>query len=165
MNRSKRLGRGAVLIGGIHLAAAALAGTQPANAQPFSGGSIPTTVVIRGADPTDAPPASGKDNPPIVLRGSPTSAAQPPTAQYTCPSSYEYDPSYGCVIPGAAYSPNDYGYWPYYGFDGFSSGGWRHGFRHGFANGARRGLAPRLGHRAANGLGHAFVRAAGLGRR
>jgi hypothetical protein len=154
-----------VLISGIGLAAAALAGTQPVNAQPFSGGSIPTTVVIRGSGPTDAPPAFGKDTPPIVLRGSPPSGAQPPAAQYACPSGYDYDPSYGCVIPGGASSSDDYGYWPNYGFDGFSSGGWRHGSRHGFANGTRRGLAPRFAHGAANGLGHAFTRAAGFGRR
>jgi hypothetical protein len=162
MNRGNWLVRGVALISSIGLAAAALAGTQPAEAEPYSGGAIPTTEVIRGSNPADAQPSSAKDTPPIVLRGSPRSAAQPPAAQYPCSSGYDYDPSYGCVLPGYAYAPYDDGYWPYYGFDGFSSGGRRHGFRHGFASGTTRGLAPRFGHRAAVGPGHGFSRAAGL---
>ncbi len=163
MNRAKLSAKGLLLISGIGVAAGALAGPALAAVQPSSATSIPTTVVIRGSDPTAAQPASAKDTPPIVLRGSPPSAAQPPAAQYTCPSGYDYDPSYGCVTPGYAYNPYDYGDWPYYGFDGFSSGGRRHGFSRGFAHDIKRGFAPRFGHHLANGFGHGFAHSGGFG--
>ncbi len=165
MNRSKRLVKGVVLISGLGLIAAALAGARPVSAQPYSGGTTPTTVVIRGSDPAAAPSSSAKDTPPIVLRGSPPVAAQPPAAQYACPSGYDYDASYGCVVPGNAYNPYDYGYWPYYGFDDFASGRRRHGFRRGFAHGIGRGFAPRFGHRIAGGSGQGFAHSGGLGHR
>ncbi len=163
MNRAKLSAKGLLLISGIG-AAAALAGPALAAVQPSSGTSIPTTVVIRGSDPDAADTSSAKDTPPIVLRGSPPAAVRPPTAQYTCPSGYDYDPSYGCVTPGYAYNPYDHGDWPYYGFDGFSSGGRRHGFGRGFAHDIRRGFAPRLGRHLANGFGRGFAHADGFGR-
>jgi hypothetical protein len=154
-----------LLIFGIGMAAAASAGSAQAAAQPSTLASIPTTVVIRGSTPAAAQPSSGDDTPPVILRGSPPAAARPPSADYTCASGYDYDPSYGCVTLGYARDPNDYGYWPYYGFDGFFSGGRRHGVGRGFAHGIRRGLAPRFGHHLANGSGHGFVNAGAFGHR
>jgi hypothetical protein len=167
MNRAKLSAKGLLLISGIGVAAAALAGPALAAAQPSSGTSIPTTVVIRGSDPAAAQPSSSKskDIPPIVLRGSPPSAAQPLAAQYACPSGYDYDPSFGCVTPGYSYNPYDYGDWPYYGFDRFSSVGRRHGFHHGFAHGIGQGLAPLVSRRLASGFVHGFAHTGGFGRR
>jgi hypothetical protein len=163
MNRAKLSAKGLLLISGIGVAAAALAGPAFAAVQPSSGTSTPTTVVIRGSDPAAAEPSSAKDTPPTVLRGSPPAAAPPPTAQYACPSGYDYDPSYGCVTPGYAYNPYDYGDWPYYGLDGFSSGGRRHGFSRGFGHDIRRGFAPGFGRHLANGFGRGFAHAGGFG--
>src|SRR5689334_11603962 len=132
MNRAKLSAKGGLLLmSGI--AAAALAGPALAAVQPSSDASIPAPVVIRGSDPAPQP-SSAEDAPPTVLRGSPPAALQPSAAQYSCPSGYDYDPSYGCVTPGYAYNPYDYGDWPYWGwgFDGFSSGGRRNGFNRGF---------------------------------
>src|ERR1700730_5421770 len=172
MNRAKLSAKGLLLISGIGVAAAALAGPAFAAVQPSSDTSTPATVVIRGSDPAAAEPSSAKDTPPTVLRGTPPAVAQPPAAQYACPSGYDYDPSYGCVTPGYAYNPYDYGDWPYYGldgFDGFSSGGRRHGFRRGFAH------AGQFGHGFAHtggfgqgsahtgGFGQGFVRSGGFG--
>ena len=165
MNRAKLSAKGLLLISGIGVAAAALAGPAFAAVQPSSGTSTPTTVVIRGSDPAAAEPSSAKDTPPTVLRGSPPAAAPPPTAQYACPSGYDYDPSYGCVTPGYAYNPYDYGDWPYYGSGGFSSGGRRHGFSRGFGHDIRRGFAPGFGRHLANGFGHGFAHAGGVGHR
>jgi hypothetical protein len=165
MSRAKLSAKRLLLISGIGVAAAALAGPALAVAQPSSGTFIPTTVVIRGSDPTAAQPSSAKDTPPIVLRGSPPAAAQPSVAQYACPSGYDYDSSDGCVLPGYAYTPDDYGYWPYYGFDGFFPGAGRHRFGHGFAHGTRRGLAVHFGRRAPIAFGHSFAHAAGFGHR
>ena len=166
MNRAKLSAKGLLLISGIGVAAAALAGPAFAAVQPSSGTSTPTTVVIRGSDPAAAEPSSAKDTPPTVLRGTPPAAAQPPAAQYACPSGYDYDPSYGCVTPGYAYNPYDYGDWPYYGldgFDGFSSGGRRHGFSRGFGHDIRRGFAPGFGRHLANGFGRGFAHAGEFG--
>jgi hypothetical protein len=126
MNRAKLSAKELLLISGLGIAAAALAGSALAAVPPSSGSSIAATVVIRGSDPATAQRSSAEDAPPTVLRGSPPAAVQPP-AQYACPSGYDYDPSYGCVTPGYAYNPYDYGDWPYWGFDGFSSGDRRHG--------------------------------------
>src|ERR1700758_5059790 len=176
MNRGKGLVKRRLLISSIGLAAVVLAGIHSADAQPHSGGSTPTTVVIRGSDPADAQPSSDKDTPPTVLRGSPPPAALPPAAQYACPPGYDYDPSYGCVVPGNAYNsydyPYDYGYWPYYGFDGFFSTGRRRGIRHG-SHGTGGGFATEFGrhsahglvHQFAGGLGHGFAYSSGFGRR
>jgi hypothetical protein len=171
VNRGKLSAKGLLLISGIGIAAPALAVPAFAAAQPSSGTYIPTTVVIRGSDPVAAQPSSTKDTPPIVLRGSPPAAAQPPAAQYTCPSGYDYDPSYGCFTPSYAYNPYDYGDWPYYGFDGFSSRGRRDGFNRGFAHDIRRGFAPRFDRHFerrfahAGGFGHGFAHAGGFGHR
>ena len=169
MNRVKLSAKRLLLISGIGIAFAA-AGPVLAAVQPPFGASSPTTVVIRGSDPATAQPPSANDPPPIVLRGSPPSAArpsaaQPSAAQYACPSGYDYDPSYGCVIPGNAYNPYDYGDWPYYGFDGFSSDGRRHEFRHGFAHGIGRRFSPRSGHHFANGFGRGYASTRGVGHR
>ena len=166
MNRAKLSAKGLLLISGIGVAAAALAGPAFAAVQPSSDTSTPATVVIRGSDPAAAEPSSAKDTPPTVLRGTPPAVAQPPAAQYACPSGYDYDPSYGCVTPGYAYNPYDYGDWPYYGldgFDGFSSGGRRHGFSRGFGHDIRRGFAPGFGRHLANGFGRGFAHAGGFG--
>jgi hypothetical protein len=161
MNRVKLAAKRLLLISGIGIAFAA-AGPILAAVQPPSGASSQTTVVIRGSDPAAAQPPSANDPPPVVLRGSPPSAAQPSAsaAQYACASGYDYDPSYGCFIPGNSYNPYDYGDWPYYGFDGFSSDGRRHEFRHGFAHGIGRRFSPRFGHHFANG----FARGSASGR-
>ena len=164
MNRCGLSAKGLLLIGGIGIAAAALAGPASAAVQPSSG-SVPATVVIRGSDPVAAQPPSDGNTPPIVLRGSRPAPAPPPAAQCDCPSGYGYDPSYGCVTPGYAYNPYDYGEWPYYGFDGFFSGVRRHGFSRGFAHEIRRGFAPRFGRHLANGFRREFTHAAGFGRR
>jgi hypothetical protein len=163
MNRAKLSAKGLLLISGIGVAAAALAGPAFAAVQASSDTSTPATVVIRGSDPAAAEPSSAKDAPPTVLRGSPPAAAQPPTAQYACPAGYDYDPSYGCVTPGYAYNPYDYGDWPYYGLGGFSSGSRRHGFSHGFGHDLRRGFAPGFGRHLANGFGRGFANARGFG--
>ena len=166
MNRAKLSAKGLLLISGIGVAAAALAGPAFAAVQPSSDTSTPATVVIRGSDPAAAEPSSAKDTPPTVLRGTPPAVAQPPAAQYACPSGYDYDPSYGCVTPGYAYNPYDYGDWPYYGldgFDGFSSGGRRHGFSRGFGHDIRRGFAPGFGRHLANGFGRGFAHAGEFG--
>jgi hypothetical protein len=163
MNRAKLSAKGLLLISGIGIAAAALAGPAFAAVQPSSDTSTPATVLIRGSEPAAAEPSSAKDTPPTVLRGTPPAAAQPPAAQYACPSGYDYDPSYGCVTPGYAYNPYDYGDWPYYGLDGFSSGGRRHGFSRGFGHDIRRGFAPGFGRHLANGFGRGFAHASGFG--
>jgi hypothetical protein len=164
MNRAKLSAKGLLLISGIGVAAA-LAGPTLAAVLPSAGISIPTTVVIRGSDPAATQPSPAEDTPPIVLRGSPAAAAQPPAAQYTCLSGYDYDPSYGCFVPGNAFNPDDYGYWPFLGFDGFSRGHRQHRFARDFAHGARRGPMVRVGHRPASGFTHGFAHASGFGRR
>ena len=58
MNRAKLSAKGLLLISGIGVAAAALAGPALAAVQPSSGTSTPTTVVIRGSDPAAAEPSS-----------------------------------------------------------------------------------------------------------
>jgi hypothetical protein len=162
MNRSRLTAKGLLLITAIG-AAAALAGPAFAAVEPASGTAAPATLVIRGSDPDATQPSSAKDAPPVVLRGSPPAAAQPPIPQYACPSGYDYDPSYGCFTPSSAYNPDDYGDWPYWGFDGFSSGGRRHGFNQGFSHDTRRGFAPRFGRHLANGFGRRFAHAGGFG--
>lgn len=165
MNRVKLSAFGLLLISGIGIAATGSAGVALAAVQASPLGSAPTTVVIRGSDPVAAQPSSAEDPAPIVLRGSPRVAAQPPAAQYACSSGYDYDPDYGCVTPSYAYAPYDYGYWPYYGFGGFSSDGRGRGFRRGFSHRFGRGFAPRSGHAFANGFGHGFAHASGFGHR
>jgi hypothetical protein len=166
MNRVKLSARGLLLISGIGIATTGLAGVALAAVQPSPLDSTPTTVVIRGSDPAAAQPSSAEDPAPIVLRGSPRVAAQPPAAQYACPSGYDYDSGSGCVTPSYAYAPYDYDYWPYYGFDGFFSGGRGRGFRHGLSHRFGRSFAPRFGHTFANGFGHGFAHhASGFGHR
>jgi hypothetical protein len=106
-----------------------------------------------------------------VLRGSPPTAAQPRATPYACNSGLDFDPNYGCVLPGYSDAPDygyspDYGYWPDFGFGGFDNGRGRRGFRHGFAHGNGRGRAFRFGHAfARNGFGHGFAHAGGFGHR
>jgi hypothetical protein len=163
MNRGKRVLRAGLLVSGIGIAAAASDGSALAAVQPPSVASSPATV-IRGSNATAAQPSSGSDPAPVVLRGTPLAAPQP-FSGYLCPPGYLYEPSYGCVVPGYSYEPDDYGYepddygyWPYYGFDGFYSGGRRHRFRAGFAH---RGI--RFGHRGAGGFGRGFAHFGGFG--
>ena len=140
----------ALLLGSsIAITAIALAGSALA-VVPFSSG----TVVIRGSNEMTAPPSSDGD-PPVVLRGSRPSPALP-RAAYACPAGNLYDSSSGCVAPGYASEPDDYNYWPYWGFDGFYSGNWRHRFPNRFARSAAfgRGFAHRGGFTHPGGLSH-----------
>lgn len=149
MNRVKLSAKALLLIGVIAIAATGLAGAAFAAVQPSSVGSGPMTVVIRGASESVAQPSSDSDAAPVVLRGSPPAAVPPPVAEYACPSGSDYAPGDGCVTSANTYAPDDYDYWPYYGFDGFSSRGRRQGFGHGFADGIGRGFAHSggFGHR------------------
>jgi hypothetical protein len=163
MDRAKRLARLAVLISGIGLATAVSIGAQPSAAQPHSGSSLAPPVVIRGSDPVAAQSSSTNDTVPTVLRGWPPSPPQPSAAGDVCASGNAYDPNYGCDTTGYANNPYDnayspyYGYWPYYGFDGFFSGDRRHGFAHGFGRGFARfsGItSPARSVRFASGFAH-----------
>jgi hypothetical protein len=165
MNRVKMSAKGLLLIGGIGIAATGLAGVALSAEQPSSVGSGPMTVVIRGSSESASLPSSESGASPVVLRGSPPAAAQPPVAGYTCPDGYDYASGYGCVTSGYADAPYDYDYWPYYGFDGFSSRGQHHGFRHGFVHGAGRAFAPPFGHSLTNGFGHRLAHSGGFGHR
>lgn len=164
MNRVRLSAKALALIGGVGVAAATLAGSAFAAVQPSDGDTSPATIVIRGSTVTAEQSPAGNDPPPVVLRGSPSTPVQPPSLGYACPSGYGYDPTYGCGQPAYAYAPDDYGYWPYGGWDGFF-GGRSHRFGRGFAHGVRRGLTARFGHRAPIGFGHGFVHAGGFGRR
>jgi hypothetical protein len=172
MHRIKRLVQLAVLIPGIGLAAAVWIGPQPLAARSDSGGSRAMPVVLRGSDPVAPQSLSTNDSVPTVLRGSPPPAPQPSAARDVCASDYDYDQNDGCVATVYAINPYDYGYWPYYGFDGFVSGGRHHGLRHGFARGVGRGLAPFLvttspirSARFASGPSRGFAYPGGFGRR
>jgi hypothetical protein len=140
-----------------------------------------SALVLRGSpDSTEQDAAASDGGAPTVLRGSPPSAAQPHATPYACNSGLDYDPNYGCVLPGYSYAP-DYGYWPDYGygpgfgFGGFDTGPGRRGFRHGFAHGIGRGRAFRFNHGFAHagfthgfahaGFSHAFAHGAGVGHR
>ena len=133
---------------------------------------VSSTLVLRGS--TDSPEqvaAASDGGAPTVLRGSPPSAAQPHATPYACNSGLDFDPNYGCVLPGYSYAPDygywpDYEYWPGFGFGGFDAGRGHRGFRHGFARGVARGRAFRFGHAFAhNAFDHGFAHAAGFGRR
>ena len=150
-----------------------LAGAAEAEASAHSSDAdlIATTVVLRGSTASDAqdPVVSDGGIVPTVLRGSPLSAAASHVAPNACPLGLDYDPSYGCLLPGYAYAPDnaywpDYGFWPYYGFSGVD-GGWRRGLRHGFAHDNRRARAFRLGRRTAGGFALGFAHAGRFGRR
>ena len=72
--------------------------------------------------------------------GSQPAAAQSYSGEYSCPTGYVYDQTYGCTLSGQAYEPDDfgYGYLPY-GTYGPYYGGHRefgHGLGHGMAVGA-----------------------------
>jgi hypothetical protein len=164
MNFIRRLARAVLLVSGISLAAPGLVVTD-ASAAPDSDDLILATAVLRGSTPDPAPPSPAAGDAPVVLRGSPSSPVRPPAAAYACPSGYNYDPTYGCVLPGYAYTPDDYGYWPYYGFDGFSSGAGQRRFRNRFPQSIGHGSAVRFGRRPLIGLGHGFAHAAGFGHR
>jgi hypothetical protein len=146
----------AKLSGSIALAAVLWAGLAPAAVPPSSDSSSLRTVVIRGSSETAASSASGNDDSPAVLRGSTPSAAPPAVATPACPPDYLYEPPYGCVPPGYASAPDDYGYWPYYWGDGFYFSPRHprfHGFRPGLVDRAGRGLPARFDRRPANGFG------------
>jgi hypothetical protein len=161
MERGKCLVLAIQLIGAIALAAAA---PGAAAAAP---GPNPATVVLRGSisDPAQPPPVPEGD--PVVLRGSPPPSPQQAAPYNACPSGYDYDPSYGCVVPGYSYSPDDYGYgyWPYYGFGDFRSHGSRRHFSGPFPHRPGQGLTARFGPRMTHGFGHSFTSAGGFSRR
>jgi hypothetical protein len=161
MNRIRISAKALLLAGGIGIAPVTWAGSAPAAVQPSSTSSSSDTIVIRGSSEMTTPPSSGDDPPPVVLRGSRPPPAVPP-ADYACPAGYLYDPSSGCVMPGYAYEPYGYDYWPYWGFDGFSPGTRRHRFAHGFARRAARVSAVRFAHPAVNGFGHGFAHLGGF---
>jgi hypothetical protein len=165
-----RIPGSALLLGGvIAFAAVAWPGCASAAVEAASSGSDLSTVVIRGSNEATTPPSSVDDDPPVVLRGSPPSPRQPPTATYGCPAGYFYDPSSGCVLPGSAYQPYDYGYdydyWPYWGFGGFYSGERGHRFAHGFGYRAGRAMAIHFHKPAVSGFGHGLAHIGGFGRR
>ena len=129
---------------------------------------VSSTLVLRGSTDSPEQPASASDvGAPTVLRGSPPSAAQPRATPYACNPGLDFDPNYGCVVPGYSYAPDygywpEYGYWPGFGFGGFDTGRGRHGFGHGIG----RGRAFRFGHAFAHsGFSHSFAHAGGFGRR
>lgn len=150
-----------VLISGIGIAilvvGSALAAAPASSAIPSA-----TTLVIRGANETTVP-SSSEDNSPVVLRGSPLSPVLPPAPAYPCAAGYLYEPSYGCVASSYAYEPYDYGYdydfWPYWGYDGFYSGGRQRAFPHGFIHRAGRRPVVRFA------FGHGFAHVGGFGHR
>ena len=144
------------------IAALAWGGSVLAAAQPSPTTSSASTAVIRGSNETTAQPAPADDPPPVVLRGSRLPPAQPP-ADYGCPAGYLYDPSSGCVVPGYASEPYDYGYWPDWWYDGFGFERRQHRFPHGFAARAGRRPVVRLGHPAVGGFGHGVAHIGGFG--
>jgi hypothetical protein len=164
MNYGRRLAHTILLVSGIGFATAASAVIE-AVAAPDSADLTPAAVVLRGSAPDPAQPSVGSDGTPVVLRGSPPSIARPPAAVFACPSGYGYDPTSGCMLPGYAYAPDDFGYWPDYGFGGFSPRTLRRRIDHGFARGTGRGSTARFGRRASIGFGHGFAHAAGFGHR
>jgi hypothetical protein len=166
MNRVKMSARGLLLIAGIGIAATGLAGVALSAEQPSSVGSGPMTVVIRGSSESAPLPSSGNTAPPVVLRGSPPTATQSPVANDACPYGYDYDSGNGCVTSGYDESASlEYDYWPYYGFDGFSSRRRHPVFRHGISHDTGRDFAPRFGHPFTNDFGHGFVHGGAFGHR
>jgi hypothetical protein len=164
INCRNRLAPTLLLLTGIGILAAGLVATKASAASQSSEGT-PATVVLRGSMP-DPPPSSVAGGTAVVLRGSPPSSGRPSAAPYACPSGYDYDPTFGCMFPGYAESPGDWGYWPYYGFDGFfPSVSKRHRFGHGFARGTSRGPAVRFGRPSHSGFSQGFAHVTGFGRR
>jgi len=159
MNPLGRFAHAVLVMSGIVLAVAGSGETKAAVAGSRSGDLTPATVVLRGSTLDATPPSPVTSNAPIVLRGSPARAVPGPTTGYACPPGYDYDPSYGCVAPGSAYAPYDYGYgyWPYWVFDRLHPGGRRHRFAHSFVRGTRRGAAFPFGHLPTTGFGHGFA--------
>ncbi len=158
MNRGRRFVRAMRLVSGIALAAANPLATAVAAKQ------VPGTVVLRGSTYASTQPSPVTDGAPAVLRGSPP---PPPQRQYACPPGYDYDPNYGCVVPGYAFTPDNYGYgyWPYFGFGGLHTGGSGHRFPRGFAHRPGRHLAARFSPHMAAGFAHGSLSRGGFGRR
>ena len=100
-------------------------------------------------------------------------AAQSYSGEYGCSAGYVDDPSYGCVLPGYAYEPYDYGYYgysPYYGGYGSRYSGGHHEFGHGFAHGmgggfAHGGFTHGMGGGLGHGMGGGFAHGGGGGHR
>jgi uncharacterized membrane protein YgcG len=81
-------------------------------------------------------------------------AAQSYSNDYSCPTGYVYDPSYGCTVSGYAYEPYDYGYYgyqPYYWGYGSYHLSQHHEDGHGFGHGMGGG---GFGHGIGGGFGH-----------
>ena len=173
MRRARRLIHAVLLTAATLSALADFTIAEAAASQSRSPDLASSTLVLRGSpDPAEQVAAASDGGAPTVLRGSPPSAAQPHATPYACNPGLDFDPNYGCVLPGYSYAPDygswpDYGYWPGYGFGGFDTGRERRGFRHGLAHGVGRGRAFRFGHAFAhNGVSHGgFARAAGFGHR
>jgi hypothetical protein len=151
-----------LLTTGIGVAVPGSVATAAAPAPSSSEDLSPATLVLRGSTAVASQLSAVNDGATVVLRGSPPPVAGPRADAHPCLPDYDYAPSYGCVLPGYAYPPNDYGYWPDYGFDGFFSSGRRRRFSHGLAHGAGRGAPVRFAQHPARGFSHPF---AGFGRR
>ena len=130
MHHLRQLAHAALLMSGIALAVVGCATKAVAEqSAPAPGEGRSATVVLRGSISDDG--ASFVNDAPVVLRGSPARSEPSPTAGYACPPGYAYDPGSGCVTPDYGYISDNYGYgyWPYWGFDGFYSDGRRHRIR------------------------------------
>jgi hypothetical protein len=169
MTYGGRFIRAVMMVSAIGLTMGAEGVAKAAAVDSHSGdGLTQATVVLRGSAPDSARPSPVADGAPAVLRGSPAKGPQAPTAGYACPPGYDSDPNYGCVARGYADAPDDYGYgyWPYWGFDGFYSGGKRHRFDRNFLHSAGRGPAIRFGRLSAGGgVGHGLPHAGGFSHR
>jgi hypothetical protein len=172
MRRARRLIRVVLLTTATVSALAFLTIKEAAASHSSSPDLVSSTLVLRGStDPSELVAAASDGGAPTVLRGSPSSAAQPHATPYACNPGLDYDPIYGCVAPGYSYAPDyrywpDYGYWPGFGFGAVDTDRGRRGFRHGFAHGIGRGRGFRFDHGFAHsGFSHGFAHAAGFGRR
>jgi hypothetical protein len=158
MNCGKQLIHALLLTSGIGLAAPGSAATAAALAPSYSDNLTPATVVLRGSTAVVIQRATVDDDATAVLRGSPPSAAHRRPDARTCRVDEDYDPSYGCAPPSYADTPYGYGYWPYYGFDGFFSSGQRPRLNHGFTHAAGRGVSVGFAHHPLMALGHPLAR-------
>jgi hypothetical protein len=165
INCRNRLARSMLLMTGTGVLAAGLVLTK-ASAASHSSELNPATVVLRGSIQDPVQPSATTEGTAVVLRGSLPSPGQPPAAANPCRFGYDYDPASGCMFPGYSDGAGDWGYWPYYGFDGlFPSVSVSHRFGRGLARGFGRGSGARFGHPTFSGLGHGLPPVPGFGRR
>jgi hypothetical protein len=80
---------------------------------------------------------------------------QPAVAQSyddSCPAGEVLDSfGYGCTLPGYAYDPYGYGYFPYYGAYRAEHHEFGHGFGHGMGGGFAHGMGGGFGHGGGGG--------------